>query len=92
MTPAEQAFAAELIAYWLSFVRSGDPNTFKLERSPSWDGYFTTGKSLKERIVLQQAGDNEDPATESGSFIEMEPVVESGRCAFVATKAEDEQN
>ncbi|KAF9072580.1 alpha/beta-hydrolase [Rhodocollybia butyracea] len=92
MTPVEQAFAAELIAYWLSFVRSGDPNTFKLERSPSWDGYFTTGKSLKERIVLQQAGDNENPTTESGNFIEMEPVVESGRCAFVATKAEHEQN
>ncbi|KAJ2934669.1 hypothetical protein H1R20_g2397, partial [Candolleomyces eurysporus] len=35
MTPVETAFASELIAYWLSFVRSGDPNSFKLSRSPS---------------------------------------------------------
>lgn len=90
MTPVEKAFAAELIAYWLSFVRSGDPNTYKLERSPTWDEYFTTGESLKERVVLQQPADNS--TTESGSFIEMEPVVESGRCAFVATKVQHEQN
>ena len=90
MTPVEQAFAAELIAYWLSFVRSGNPNTFKLDRSPTWEEYFTTGNDLKERVVLQQPANNS--TTESGSFIEMEPVVESGRCAFVATKARDEQN
>ncbi|KAE9401291.1 alpha/beta-hydrolase [Gymnopus androsaceus JB14] len=92
MTPVEKAFAAELIGYWLSFVRSGNPNTFKLDRSPVWPEYFTTGavNDLKQRIVLQQDPDNS--TTVSGNFQEMEPVVESGRCAFVASKAQDEQN
>lgn len=90
MTPVEKAFAAELIAYWLSFVRSGDPNTHKLDRSPIWPEYFTTGPDLKQRIVLQQ--DPNNLTTVSGSFQEMEPVVESGRCAFVASKVEHEQN
>ncbi|KIK58090.1 hypothetical protein GYMLUDRAFT_706284 [Collybiopsis luxurians FD-317 M1] len=90
MTPVEKAFASELIAYWVSFVRSGDPNTFKLGRSPTWNEYFTTGANAKQRIVLQQPANNS--TTESGSFNEMEPAVESGRCAFVATKIQQEQN
>ncbi|KAJ3826726.1 Alpha/Beta hydrolase protein [Lentinula raphanica] len=87
MSPVEKAFAAELIAYWLSFVRSGDPNTFKLDRSPTWEGYFRTSK---KRVVLQQPVDNS--TTMSGSFNELEPEVESGRCEFVATKVQHEQN
>ena len=51
MTPSEEAFAEELIAYWLSFVRAYDPSEFKLERSPSWPKY--TAQSLN-RIVLQR--------------------------------------
>ncbi|KAJ4480240.1 alpha/beta-hydrolase [Lentinula aciculospora] len=90
MSPVEKSFAAELIAYWLSFVRSGDPNVFKLDRSPTWERYLTIRDNLKERIVLQQPANNS--TTESGSFIEMEPSVESGRCAFVATKSRQEQN
>ncbi|KIK58088.1 hypothetical protein GYMLUDRAFT_45639 [Collybiopsis luxurians FD-317 M1] len=90
MTPVEKAFASELIAYWVSFVRSGDPNTFKLGRSPTWNEYFTTGANAKRRIVLQQPANNS--STASGSFNEMEPAVESGRCAFVATKIQQEQN
>ncbi|KIK58091.1 hypothetical protein GYMLUDRAFT_262697 [Collybiopsis luxurians FD-317 M1] len=90
MTPVEKAFASELIAYWVSFVRSGDPNTFKLGRSPTWNEYFTTGANAKQRIVLQQPANNS--MTESGSFIETEPAAESRRCAFVATKVPQEQN
>lgn len=90
MSPVEKAFAAELVAYWLSFVRSGDPNTFKLDRSPTWEEYLTTGNHPKQRIVLQQPINNSK--TVSGSFMEMEPAVESGRCAFVAAKIRQEQN
>ncbi|KAK7461801.1 hypothetical protein VKT23_008233 [Stygiomarasmius scandens] len=86
MTPVENAFAEELIAYWLSFVRSEDPNTFKLDRSPVWNDY--TGQ--KERIVLQQ--DPGNSTTTSGSFMEDEPAKERDRCAFVQSKADKEQN
>ncbi|KAF9041726.1 alpha/beta-hydrolase [Hymenopellis radicata] len=85
MTDAENAFAAELIAYWISFVRSGDPNTFKLDRSPVWTS-FDAGNL--ERMVLQQT----DVDGASGSVVEHEPEQEAGRCAFVAGKVGPEQN
>ncbi|KAG6850107.1 hypothetical protein H0H93_001028 [Arthromyces matolae] len=85
MTPTENAFAAELIAYWLSFVRSGSPNTFKLERSPTWPSY--TG-NVKSRIVLQEGTVSET----SGSFIEKETDAETGQCNKIASQASDQQN
>ncbi|KAK0470280.1 alpha/beta-hydrolase [Desarmillaria tabescens] len=83
MTPEETAFSQELIAYWLSFVRAQDPNTFKLKRSPSWDRF-----SLDEerQIVLQQN------TTTNGSFVELADEKEVARCQFVASKVEKEQN
>ncbi|THU84217.1 alpha/beta-hydrolase [Dendrothele bispora CBS 962.96] len=90
MTPTEIAFAEELIAYWLSFVRSEDPNTFKLERSPEWKQFFPTGQAALQRMVLQQGpGTTTDV---SGSFMEHEPSVETERCAFVISKAGPEQD
>ncbi|KZT22324.1 alpha/beta-hydrolase [Neolentinus lepideus HHB14362 ss-1] len=86
-TPAELAFASELIAYWLSFVRSGNPNTYKLDSSPHWSQYSVTNRT---RIVLQQGSENLLSTT--GSYMEFEPAEESLRCAFVASKAEHEQN
>lgn len=85
MTPTEDAFAAELIAYWLSFVRSGDPNQYKLSRSPEWPQYKTNS-----RIVLQQGPGN--ATTVSGSFVEEEPEVGKTRCALVGSQAGDQQN
>ncbi|KAJ7590223.1 Alpha/Beta hydrolase protein [Mycena floridula] len=87
MTPVETAFAEELIAYWLSFVRAEDPNTFKLARSPIWPAYASTKKT---RIVLQQ--DPLNTTTKSGSFLELEPERETERCNFVASKAVDLQD
>ncbi|EMD37060.1 hypothetical protein CERSUDRAFT_137491 [Gelatoporia subvermispora B] len=84
MTPSEDAFAAELIAYWLSFVRSGSPNTFKLSRSPVWPEYSA---SSAKRIVLQ-----EGTAATSGSWTEEEPESETERCEFSALKVEHEQD
>lgn len=87
MTPVENAFAEELIAYWLSFVRSGDPNTFKLDRSPVWPRYHAFDG---RRIVLQE--DRGKSTTKTGVFIEDEPVNQASRCAVVATKSEGEQS
>ncbi|KAG6894639.1 hypothetical protein C0992_005284 [Termitomyces sp. T32_za158] len=85
MTPIENAFASELIAYWLSFVRSGDPNTYKLSQSPVWPGYSAQDRS---RIVLQQA----ETLTTSGSFIEKEVEPETSRCELIASQVVDQQN
>ncbi|KAK7461848.1 hypothetical protein VKT23_008278 [Stygiomarasmius scandens] len=86
MTPVENAFAEELIAYWLSFVRSEDPNTFRLDKSPFWEDYA----GEEQRIVLQQ--DPRNSTTTSGSFMEAEPEEERERCAFVQSKSGKEQN
>ena len=86
MTPSEDAFAEELIAYWLSFVRAGDPNTFKLDRSPVWPEYTMKGQ---QRIALQEPKTND--LTISGSDAEQEPALESSRCEFVASKSQREQ-
>ncbi|EEB91226.1 hypothetical protein MPER_10448, partial [Moniliophthora perniciosa FA553] len=93
MTPVENAFAEELIAYWLSFVRSGDPNTYKLERSPEWTRYSVADSENggpRVRIVLQQ--DPGNSTTESGNVLEQEPENQTRRCAVVASKSEGEQN
>ncbi|KAK1235333.1 hypothetical protein PQX77_001443 [Marasmius sp. AFHP31] len=91
MTPVETAFAEELIAYWLSFVRSGDPNTFKLARSPEWPRYTDEiPASRRKRIVLQE--DPMNSTTRSGNFIEQQPENQAHRCAVVAGKSEGEQN
>ena len=83
MTPSEHAFASELIAYWLSFVRSGSPNTHKLDRAPTWPMYTADGA---ERVVL-----TEGTETKTGSTVETIPAAEQQRCAFVASKAENQQ-
>lgn len=83
MTPSEDAFAEELIAYWLSFVRSGNPNTHKLARSPAWPAYKA---STAQRVVL-----TEGSAIKSGSTIETIPSAEVKRCAFVVSKAQVQQ-
>ena len=87
MTPVEVAFSEELIAYWLSFVRSGDPNTHKLARSPTWSPYLTHNKS---RIVFQQ--DPQNTTTHSGCYNEYEPSKESQRCQFVMSKVAHERD
>ncbi|TFK73290.1 alpha/beta-hydrolase [Pluteus cervinus] len=85
--PVQIAFSHELIAYWLSFVRTGNPNTFKLPRSPRWDGYNAWRKT---RIVLQQSPD--DDPKKSGIFAELEDGKETRRCEVVASKAEGQQS
>jgi len=86
MTPTQTAFAEELIAYWLSFVRSGDPNKFKLKQSPVWNEYVPDSA----RIVLQQ--DPDSSTTTSGSFVETENDEETRRCMIVARQANEQQN
>ncbi|THU80126.1 alpha/beta-hydrolase [Dendrothele bispora CBS 962.96] len=37
--PDDELFSEELIAYWLSFVREGNPNVHKRDYSPAWHKY-----------------------------------------------------
>jgi carboxylesterase type B len=92
MTPTEDAFAAELIAYWLSFVRFGDPNKYRLSRSPEWPMYKSS--SSTSRIVLQQGPGSTTTRTRtvSGSFVEEEPETAKIRCAIVASQVGRQQN
>jgi cholinesterase len=49
------AFIVPLImSYWLSFIRSYDPNTYRLEGSPEW-GAWTGGLEDSERLVFETA-------------------------------------
>ncbi|EIW53482.1 alpha/beta-hydrolase [Trametes versicolor FP-101664 SS1] len=82
--PIDKAFASELIAYWLSFVRSGDPNAHKLARAPVWPAYSVESK---RRISLQEGASTDV----SGSTVEEEPQLETSHCAFVASKAQHQQ-
>ncbi|KAL5497992.1 hypothetical protein ACEPAH_2923 [Sanghuangporus vaninii] len=82
----ETAFSEELIAYWLSFVRTKDPNKFRLARSPAWPD-FSTGK----RAVLQQSQDNVTSTT-SGIYVEKESAEDTARCLFVASLVDHMQN
>lgn len=75
-----------MISYWMSFVRSGDPNTHKSHRSPHWPEYSTGSQGSKVRMVLQEGG-----VGESGSYVEVEDAEESVRCDFVASIANVQQ-
>lgn len=83
MSPSDMAFSEELIAYWVSFIRSFDPNTFKLARSPQWPSYT---KEQRNRMVL-----TEGTVSTSESEVELETEKENTRCALVAAKIEREQ-
>ncbi|KAI0028154.1 alpha beta-hydrolase [Vararia minispora EC-137] len=87
MTPSQMAFAEELIAYWLSFVRSHNPSTFKLERSPSWPQFTSNDRA---RIVLAQAPGNS--TTASGSSVETISITETKQCEFVASIAREQED
>lgn len=77
--------AFQLVAYWLSFVRSLDPNTHKLARSPMWPKTHST-----TRVVLQE--DAAGSTTRTGIFVEQEPSVEVTMCAEVIRKVREEQH
>ena len=86
----DEAFAAELIAYWLSFVRAGDPNTHKLPGAPVWPAYEAGAPGTRWRVTLQEPGEGAEAGV-SGSAAEIEPALEARRCAVVASKAQNQQ-
>lgn len=89
-SPADQAFAKELIAYWLSFVRAGDPNKYRLPETPKWTAYAVDETNApRARIVLREPAQNSTKA--SGIFVELESTQETKRCKVVASLADKQQ-
>ncbi|KAI0029012.1 Alpha/Beta hydrolase protein [Vararia minispora EC-137] len=85
MTPAQTAFAQELIAYWISFVRTHDPSALRLARSRAWTQFSV---SSPQRMVLEMdAADGE-----SGSALEDEGGDGRARCTFVASIVDEMQD
>jgi len=80
-----RAFAAELIAYWTSFARSGSPNTFKVKSTPEWGNYSPSNPS---RLVLQAV----NGATSQGSFVEKEATEDTRRCRIMAGRVKTMQD
>jgi hypothetical protein len=58
-------------------VRAGNPNTYKLDMSPTWEQYYDTNPV---RMVLMQ--DSQNLTGVSGSYMERQPDAETVRCAF----------
>lgn len=83
----ESSFASEAIAYWVSFVRSGNPNTYALPGSPQWPKWEGQGK----RMVFNEGTTNTAGAYVSGSKVEAEPPAELQRCLTVDVMAPDLQ-
>ncbi|KIJ47497.1 hypothetical protein M422DRAFT_226303 [Sphaerobolus stellatus SS14] len=91
LNPVQKAFSEELIAYWLSFVRTLNPNTYKLDRSPEWPPF--SFESYGQRQVLQEAPQNIiGTAVGSGIFNETEPSDEVSRCEYAFSIVETLQN
>ncbi len=60
-----------MMDYWLSFVRSLDPNTYKKAGAPTWE---TVGSAESQsRLVFEGAGK---------AGMENVPEDQKGRCAF----------
>ena len=84
---SQRHFAAETIAYWVSFVRSGDPNVYALPGSPEWPKW-DNGKGKGKRMVLAQGASTTTGAGYvSGSGIEDQPLKELERCRAVNAMA-----
>ncbi|KAJ8521512.1 hypothetical protein ONZ45_g1814 [Pleurotus djamor] len=79
LNEVETAFSKELIAYFLSFVRTGNPNTYKLPRSPIWREFTPTDPA---RVVLQAPSDS----TRSGIYMETESENEEKACKVINSK------
>lgn len=71
----EKPVAEEVIGYWTSFTRAGNPSVFKKSFSPLWPSYSGT-----QRVVMSQdVGGN---GNRTASFVENVPVLESARCQW----------
>ncbi|CCA72715.1 related to triacylglycerol lipase II precursor [Serendipita indica DSM 11827] len=94
-SPSQKQFERELLAFWVSFVRTGDPNKYRLANAPEWPRWENEKKNLwgkvvssPARMVLKQGetgltSDDYQP----GSFVEDQPHEELERCRALSVLA-----
>lgn len=68
-------------------MRTGNPNTYKLDQSPVWEQYTEFNPV---RMVLMQ--DPHNMTTVSGSYVERQPFAEAARCAFAISMVQACEN
>jgi len=52
-------------AYWTSFIRSYDPNTYKTDGSATWEEYYSSS-GLPQRLVFQTGGKTNMESLDNG--------------------------
>ncbi|KAH8116210.1 hypothetical protein DFH11DRAFT_1585026, partial [Phellopilus nigrolimitatus] len=73
----EAPLSQEAIAFWTSFVSSGDPSTSRAAFSPAWPA-FATGA----RMVLTEAANASAAGHVTASGMEDTPASQIQRCEF----------
>ncbi|TFY68194.1 hypothetical protein EVG20_g3659 [Dentipellis fragilis] len=74
---SEALLSKEAIAYWTSFVATGNPSTQRRETSPEWQSFTGSGGTSRHRIVPTL----EDETT-TATVLEAIPEFEVERCAY----------
>ncbi|CAG8555868.1 10510_t:CDS:10 [Acaulospora colombiana] len=74
--------AKEIIGYWTSFTRTGNPSSYKQKYSPTWPNFMGA-----RRVVISE--DLNANGTDTASVVETVPVGESARCKWWMTSQND---
>jgi len=72
--PPDDALIPTIQAYWTSFIRTKNPNTYKLKSAPEWATFDATGM---ERIHI--------PNDPTNVTMETIPGDQQARCAFLSS-------
>ncbi|PVF95225.1 alpha/beta-hydrolase [Serendipita vermifera] len=78
----EVPVAKEIIGYWTSFTRNGNPSSYKQKYSPNWPNFLGA-----RRVVISE--DLSANGTDTASVVETVPVGESTRCKWWMTSQND---
>ncbi|KAA1473116.1 alpha/beta-hydrolase [Dentipellis sp. KUC8613] len=74
---SEALLSQEAIAYWTSFVATGNPSTQRRETSPAWQSFTGSGGTSRHRIVPTLQNE-----TTTATMLEAIPEFEVERCAY----------
>ncbi|KAF8997748.1 alpha/beta-hydrolase [Cyathus striatus] len=77
---SEAVLSKEAIAYWTSFIATGNPSTSKISNSPTWAG-FTAADGGRQRLLFDRGND-----VKSNSTMQTVTEAEITRCKFWMTQ------
>ncbi|EJU02700.1 alpha/beta-hydrolase [Dacryopinax primogenitus] len=90
----QRDFFHEMLAYFTSFVRSGNPNTYKLERSPGWPLYTDSWNRQVLQHQLNEVPEEDASGEDTTTAVWQEEVTteEQERCAALFDMVESCEN